>query len=102
MWVRCSNQRPVTGQQNSAAMPIVPGHSTCTLCTHSVLNYSTRERMLCMRLPETATGLVLHPTGFLIALALRDRIDLHHILKCAPARKCCNAGAVLDSRVSCT
>lgn len=68
---------------------------------HSVLNYSTRERMLCTRLPEAVTGLALHPTGFLIALAHRDRIDLHHILKCASAGKYCNAGAVLHSRASC-
>lgn len=64
----------------------------CALRMRSVLNYSTRKRMLCMRLPEVATGLALHPTGFLIALAHRDRIDLHHILKCAPVGRCCNAG----------
>ena len=72
------------------------------LRTHSVLNYSTRERLLCTRLPEAATGLALHPTGFLVALALRDRIDLHHILKYALAGKHCSAGDVIQSRMWCS
>ncbi len=53
----------------------------CLSTVPSVLNYATHARALCMRLPEAASGLALHPTGFMLALAHGDRIDLHHILR---------------------
>ncbi len=52
------------------------------------MNYATRARLLCARLPEAASGMALHPSGFMVALAHADRIDLHHLLRRdRPARR---------------
>ncbi len=52
------------------------------------MNYATRARLLCARLLEAASGMALHPSGFMVALAHADRIDLHHLLRHArPARR---------------